>query len=98
MKVNNIKPSTGEADTNKRNVSRVSTGNALVFLIVIFVISIISLTYVYSMFPEVEESEKASIKLPRDIEDAKKLGNVLFRYKEKYFTEVLGGIFVTYIL
>lgn len=67
-------------------------------LVIIFIVSIMSLAYVYSMFPEVEQSEKASIKLPRDIEDAKKLGAVLSRYKDKYFTEVLGGVFVTYIL
>lgn len=87
-----------EGIANKSDVSKISTGNALVILVIIFVFSIISLTYVYSMFPEVEESEKAAIKLPRDIEDAKKLGMVLSRYKEKYFTEVLGGVFVTYIL
>ena len=50
------------------------------------------------MFPELEESEKEHIKLPRDIEDAKQLGTVLSRYKEKYYTEVLGGVFITYIL
>lgn len=42
--------------------------------------------------------EKQHLKLPWDIEDAKKLGQVLDRYKDRYFTEVLGGIFITYIL
>lgn len=36
--------------------------------------------------------------LPRDIEDAKNLGRVLSHYKERYFVEVLAGVFVTYIL
>lgn len=75
-----------------------STRNALVYLVIIFVFSILSLGYVYSMFPELEEAEKEHIKLPRDIEDAKHLGAVLSRYKERYYTEVLGGVFITYIL
>lgn len=36
--------------------------------------------------------------LPWDIEGAKKLGIVLDRYKDRYFFEVLSGVFVTYIL
>lgn len=43
-------------------------------------------------------NEKAHIKLPLDIEDAKNLGRVLDRYKDKYFIEVLALVFVTYIL
>lgn len=43
-------------------------------------------------------SEKQHIKLPRDIEDAKRLGNVLSRYKDKFYIQVLGAYFITYIL
>ena len=75
-----------------------STKNALLILVIIFLISILSLAYVYSKFPEVEEKEKAYLKLPRNMEDAKNLGVVLSRYKDKYYTEVLGGVFITYIL
>ena len=75
-----------------------STRKAIVILVSIFLVSILCLCYVYTIFPELEESEKSSFKLPRNIEDAKSLGNVLSRYKEKYFTEVLGGVFVIYIL
>lgn len=42
--------------------------------------------------------EKQHVKLPWDIEDAKRLGQVLDRYKDRYFIEVLGAIFITYIL
>lgn len=42
--------------------------------------------------------EQQYIKLPRDIEDAKNLGKVLSRYKEKYYYQVLGGYFIVYIL
>ena len=42
--------------------------------------------------------EKQHIKLPRDIDDAKNLGKVLYRYKDKYYFEVLTGVFVSYIL
>ena len=75
-----------------------STKNALLCLVTIFLISVLSLAYVYSKFPEVEDAEKAHLKLPRNMEDAKNLGVVLSRYKEKYYIEVLGGVFITYIL
>lgn len=42
--------------------------------------------------------EKARIKLPRNIEDAKELGSILSRYKNKYYFEVLVGVLVVYIL
>jgi hypothetical protein len=38
------------------------------------------------------------MKIPRDIEDAKQLGKVLARYKDKYFFEVILAVVVTYIL
>lgn len=42
--------------------------------------------------------DKSRIKLPRDLEDAKDLGRVLSGYKDEYFTQVLLGFVVTYIL
>ena len=41
--------------------------------------------------------EKQHIKLPRNIEDAKHLGHVLSRYKDKYFIQVLVAYFTSYI-
>ena len=99
---NNSKPKSAKniAAASKKNddAGSMSTRTAFGILVIIFVFSILSLFCVYSMFPEVEESERQFIKLPRDIEDAKSLGVVLSRYKEKYFFEVLCGVFITYIL
>ncbi|CAG0879400.1 unnamed protein product [Cyprideis torosa] len=74
-----------------------STRRALFILVLIFAFSALSLFYVYLQFPHLDEDEWQYIKLPRDIEDAKKLGNVLSRYKEKYWFEVLSGVFLVYI-
>jgi hypothetical protein len=38
------------------------------------------------------------VKIPWDIEDAKQLGRVLDRYKDRYFFEVLLALVVSYIL
>jgi len=76
----------------------ISTRVAFIILVIIFLTSMASLLYVYTIFPELEEGERQALKLPRDIEDAKALGNVLSHYKDKYFNEVLGGVFVIYIL
>jgi len=38
------------------------------------------------------------LKIPWDIEDAKQLGRVLDRYKDKYYFEVLLTVVVTYLL
>merc|ERR1711963_1155150 len=35
--------------------------------------------------------------LPNTIDDAKQLGTVLSKYKDKYYAQVLGGVFVTYL-
>lgn len=42
--------------------------------------------------------EKQFITVPRNIEDAKNLGKVLHKYKDKHYFQVLGGYFITYIL
>lgn len=43
-------------------------------------------------------SERQHIKLPWDIEDAKKLGQVLDRYKDMYYMEVMSAVVIIYIL
>jgi len=63
----------------------------------IFIVSLSSLIAVYVHFPKMEASEKANMKLPRNIDDAKRLGAVLYRYKDNHYYTVLGAIFVTYI-
>ena len=42
--------------------------------------------------------EKPHLKLPKNIEEAKRLGIVLSHYKDKYFVTVLSGFLVTYVL
>ncbi|XP_044728698.1 transmembrane protein 41B isoform X2 [Chrysoperla carnea] len=74
-----------------------STRGAIVSVLIIFLCSILALMYVYTNFPNLEEHEKQHIKIPWDITDAKNLGIVLSRYKDKYYFEVLSGVCVTYI-
>ncbi|KAK7868243.1 hypothetical protein R5R35_000644 [Gryllus longicercus] len=74
-----------------------STRQAVATVITIFVVSLLALLYIYMKFPELQESEQQHLKIPWDIEDAKRLGQVLDRYKEKYYFEVLLAVFVTYI-
>lgn len=42
--------------------------------------------------------EMATIKIPKDMDDAKALGTVLSKYKDTYYTQVLVAYFTTYIL
>ncbi|XP_032512002.1 transmembrane protein 41 homolog isoform X1 [Danaus plexippus] len=88
-----------QADHNmiKNKAVGLSTSRALTLVAIIFVMSLTALGLLYSQFPELEVEEKQHIKLPMDLEDAKQLGLVLDRYKEKYFYEVLLGVFMVYI-
>jgi len=42
--------------------------------------------------------EKRYVRVPKNIEDAKKLGAVLSRYKEQYYHQVLVAYFTSYVL
>ncbi|CAB3235933.1 unnamed protein product [Arctia plantaginis] len=89
-------------DTNTPlNVSssaeELSTSKALIIVAIIFVSSLLALGFLYSQFPHLEEHESQHLHLPWDLEDAKHLGLVLDRYKDKYFYEVLFGVFLVYI-
>lgn len=70
---------------------------SIFILIGIFSISLCAMFYVYLMFPKLDESERQHIKLPWDIEDAKKLGQVLDRYKDMYYIEVMSAVIIIYI-
>ncbi|KAG7201087.1 hypothetical protein KM043_017629 [Ampulex compressa] len=63
----------------------------------IFALSLTTLFYVYTSFPELVEDEKQHMKLPLHIEDAKNLGRLLGRYKDLYYFQVLSGLFAMYI-
>lgn len=43
-----------------------------------------------------DEMEK--IKIPKDMDDAKALGTVLYKYKDTYYSQVLVAYFATYVL
>lgn len=89
----------GNEDDNKIDKIKYngSTRSAVLIVASIFISSVFLLTWIYMSFPELEENEKTHIKLPLDIEDAKNLGRVLDRYKDRYYIEVLALVFVTYI-
>lgn len=46
----------------------------------------------------ISRSEKQYLKIPFDLDSAKQLGSVLYRYKDKYYSEVILGIVLVYIL
>lgn len=50
--------------------------------------------YIFIFFSD--EMEK--IKIPKDMDDAKALGTVLYKYKDTYYTQVLVAYFATYVL
>jgi len=70
---------------------------ALLLLALIFGVAGLFLAFVYSSFPQMEEEESQHVKFPKDIEDAKRLGIVLSRYKDRYYPQVLCGVAVTYL-
>ncbi|XP_045106700.1 transmembrane protein 41B-like [Portunus trituberculatus] len=96
-KMTQAKAETAGGGANGAGVGAMDTRRALLCLVAIFLVSLSALTFVYKNFPHLEEDEYQHMKLPRDIEDAKSLGRVLSHYKERYFSEVLAGVFVTYI-
>ena len=50
------------------------------------------------MYIILHREDKARIKLPRDMEDAKGLGRALSNYNDEYFTQVLLGFVIIYVL
>ena len=45
-----------------------------------------------------DRKEKADFKIPRNTDDAKRLGQLLSRYSDRYYFTVLFGIIAFYIL
>ncbi|XP_023291361.2 transmembrane protein 41 homolog [Lucilia cuprina] len=76
---------------------RSATKKSLIILAGIFATSLAAVFYVYMIFPQLDESEKQHMKIPRDIQDAKMLAKVLDRYKDMYYFEVMFGVIVAYI-
>ena len=42
--------------------------------------------------------EVKKVKIPKNMDDAKELGKVLYKYKDSNYYEVMGAFFITYIL
>ena len=80
-------------------------------LVAIFAVAVAVVIAVYLSAPNLDgfvrrcslrhkfSDEKQFVRtLPRTLDDAKALGRVLNRYKDKYYCTVLLGVVVTYIL
>ncbi|GFR61029.1 transmembrane protein 41B [Elysia marginata] len=89
--------SKSQTSVTGRSIEAGSTRRSLAILALVFLAALGALLLVYSSFPKLEESEKQYVKVPRDIEDAKNLGRLLSRYKDKYCVEVFMGYFVIFI-
>uniref|UniRef100_A0A1B0A7C6 E2 ubiquitin-conjugating enzyme n=1 Tax=Glossina pallidipes TaxID=7398 RepID=A0A1B0A7C6_GLOPL len=74
-----------------------TTEKSLIILAATFVISFVAMRYIYMISPELNESEKQHMKIPRDIQGAKMLGKVLDRYKDMYYFQVMFGVVAAYI-
>jgi len=66
-------------------------------LALIFLGSVISLVGVYETLPQFEEDEKPYIRFPMNMNDARALGEILARYTDHYYFQVLSGVCVSYI-
>jgi len=86
------------ANENTANSPReLGTRTAVGLLLLIFLSSSLIMGLVWTTFPEVNEEDQPYLKFPKNIEDAKSLGNVLSRYKEQYYAQVYAGFLCTYI-
>ncbi|XP_068082017.1 transmembrane protein 41 homolog isoform X2 [Anabrus simplex] len=63
----------------------------------VVIFHVISLSYIYTIFPAIDEGLKQHIKIPYNLEEAKNLGMVLEHYTEQYFLEVFLSVFFIYI-
>ncbi|KAG6450718.1 transmembrane protein 41 homolog isoform X2 [Manduca sexta] len=81
-------------DTKPNNISTFKT---TILVIIIFVSSLIAMRFVFKLVPDLDEEERQYLRMPLDLEDAKQLGWLLNRYKDKYFYQVLFGVSFVYI-
>uniref|UniRef100_A0A8C5WJ80 Transmembrane protein 41B n=1 Tax=Leptobrachium leishanense TaxID=445787 RepID=A0A8C5WJ80_9ANUR len=74
-----------------------SARTSLLILVSIFLSAAFVMFLVYRNFPQLSQEERETIKIPRDMDDAKALGKVLSKYKDTFYVEVLVAYFTTYI-
>jgi len=73
------------------------TRTAVLLLLVIFLSSAAAMLAVWCTLPQVSPEDEKDFKFPKSINDTILLGQMLRRYKEQYYTQVLGGFLCTYI-
>ncbi|XP_044537754.1 transmembrane protein 41B [Gracilinanus agilis] len=81
----------------KANAEAGSARMSLLILVSIFLSAASVMFLVYKNFPQLSEEERANMKIPRDMDDAKALGKVLSKYKDTFYVQVLVAYFATYI-
>ncbi|KAL7074230.1 hypothetical protein ACQ4LE_006415 [Meloidogyne hapla] len=69
-----------------------------VILLLILAVYLVSLFLIYLQFPELKREEREHFHYPRNLEDAKSLGRILLRYKERHFIVVLAGVSAVYLM
>ncbi|XP_069079736.1 transmembrane protein 41B [Pleurodeles waltl] len=74
-----------------------SARTSLLILTSIFLAAAFVMFLVYKNFPQLGVDERAAIKVPRDMDDAKALGKVLSKYKDTHYVEVMVAYFTTYV-
>lgn len=101
QQVSNPSPDTANAPDQllvlQPSGNELSTKTAISLLLLIFCSSILAMGLVWKTFPDMNPEDQESIKFPQDLNDAKKLGQVLSRYKEQYFAQVFAGFVCVYI-
>ncbi|XP_036595860.1 transient receptor potential protein-like [Trichosurus vulpecula] len=55
------------------------------FLLLSILLILSLIFFIYWTFPELTEEEKATLKVPRNMEEAKALGQLLLKYKDNFF-------------
>lgn len=73
------------------------TRRAVLWLLAIFACALLFMYALFLSLPQFTAEERSRLKLPASLDDAKSLGNVLSRYKNTYFPQVLCGVAVTYV-
>jgi len=92
-----IENSQNEGLLSKTPLEKSSLRLAFLKILVIFSIGIVVLLGVFKLSPPLSEDEKKHVKLPKNMDDARALGNVLETYTEEYFGQVIYCYFTTYI-
>ncbi|XP_037360524.1 transmembrane protein 41B-like [Talpa occidentalis] len=90
-------PDSGDHLKKKACAEAGSARMSLLVLVSIFLSAAFVIFLVYKNFPQLSEEEKVSMKVPRDMDDAKALGKVLSKYKDTFYVQVLLAYFATYI-